>query len=76
MDESRVISVPEPGIRTVLELVRHYIIGHELARKTDYENSWAGSRHTRARTSEEQQVVEWFRETGKALGIDTRLGVF
>ncbi len=73
MDDARVVSVPESGLRTALTMLGPIIAGRERAKRTYRENRTAGARITPARTPSEAQLLQWWRETCRIVGISDDL---
>ena len=73
MDHVRMVSVPEEGLRTVLDVLAPVIKGRELGRMSYHEHREVGSRFTGARTTQDKLLLSWWRQTCAILGVDADL---
>jgi|GEM_PF-3654204 len=73
MDDARIVSVPEIGLRTVLSTLGPIIAGRERARLSYREHRCPGARFTAARTKSEAEVLHWWRETCRVVGLSPDL---
>ena len=73
MDDVRIVSVPEAGLRAALSTLGPIIAGRERGRLSYREHREAHSRYTAARTPAEAELLRWWRESCRIVGMSDDL---